>query len=152
MAARRFQAGTFVACSPEEAFEWIADYRNVPRVLEGVTRWDPVGRKTRGKGARFEVEMRTLGIPLTSMLEVHEWEPPRMIAWRSLGGLIEQEGAWEIDPEPDGVTVRLTIDYVPPAAAVGNILAAPVEALARRRLQAALDRMGEYLEPERESP
>lgn len=132
--------------TPEAAFAWIADYRNVPRVLDGVSRWEPVSGRTEGKGARFDVEMRTLGVPLSSELELVEWEPPRRIAWSSRGGLIRQEGGWTIVKRGDGVDVTLTIEYEPPAAAIGNLLAGPVEALARRRLQFALERMAGYLE------
>jgi uncharacterized membrane protein len=140
--SRRFEASTFIGAPPEAAFAWIADYRNVPRVLDGVSRWDPLSRKTRGVGARFHVEMHTLGVPLNSELELTEWRPPRRIAWTSRGGLIHQDGAWTLEPEAGGVRVHLMIEYVPPAAAVGNLLAGPVERLARGRLQKALDRMG----------
>ena len=130
----------------EAAFAWIADYRHVPLVLDGVTRWEPLGRKKSGVGARFDVEMRTLGVPLTSEMELVEWEAPRRIAWASRGGVIRQDGAWTIEDLGDGIEVTLMIEYEPPAAAVGNLLAGPVEALARRRLQKALERMGEHLE------
>lgn len=128
------------------AFEWIADYRNVPEVLEGVTRWTPLTERTSGVGARFDVEMRTLGVPLQSELELVDWDPPRHLAWSSRGGLIKQEGGWTIVKRGKGVEVTLKIEYVPPAAAIGNLLAGPVEALARQRLQRALHRMAEALE------
>ena len=134
-----------MAATPEDTFDWIADYRNVPRVLDGVSRWEPLTRKISGVGARFDVEMHTLGIPLSSELELTEWERPRRIAWTSRGGLIHQDGAWTIAREAGGTGVELSIEYVPPAAALGNLLAGPVERLARGRLQKALDRMGEYV-------
>ena len=149
MGSRRFEARTFIAAEPEEAFDWIGDYRNVPRVLEGVSKWEPLTRKKAGIGARFDVEMRTLGVPLTSELELTEWERPHRIAWSSRGGLIHQEGSWTIEAEDGGSSVELAIEYVPPAAAVGNLLAGPVERLARGRLQKALDRMNDYLVEDR---
>ena len=135
-----------VDATPEEAFDWIADYRNVPRVLEGVSRWEPRTRKRSGVGARFDVEMTTLGVPLTSELELTQWDRPHRIAWTSHGGLIHQDGAWTIEPDGDGTMVHLAIDYVPPAAALGNFLAGPVERLARGRLQKALDHLQVYFE------
>lgn len=146
MASRRFQARTTLAeCEAREVFEWIADYHNVPLVLEGVTRWEPKSRRTQGVGARFFAEMRTLGIPLTSEMELVDWQPPHRIGWHSRGGLIEQEGSWEIIQAGAEVDVVLTIEYVPPAAALGNLLAGPVEGMAQRRLQKALDRMHEHI-------
>lgn len=100
-------------------------------------------------GARFDVEMHTLGVPLSSELELTAWDRPHRLAWASRGGLIHQEGAWTIEAEGAGTSVRLTIDYVPPAAALGNLLAGPVERLARGRLQKALDHMQDYLGAER---
>lgn len=132
--------------SPEAAFDWIADYHHVRSVLEGVTRWEPVTARTSGVGARFDVEMRTLGVPLTSELEIVEWTRPHRLAWSSRGGLIKQEGAWTIVKRLGGIEVSLAIEYVPPAAAIGNLLAGPVEGLARQRLQKALERMAEVLE------
>lgn len=142
---RRFEASTFIETSPEAVFDWISDHRNVPRVLDGVSRWEPLTRKTTGEGARFDVAMKTLGVPLTAELELDEWRRPNRIAWRSLGGLISQRGVWDIAAADGGTRVSLSIDYEPPAAALGNLLAGPVEHLARSRLQAALDRLAEYV-------
>ena len=95
--------------------------------------------------------MRTLGVPLTSELELVEWDRPRRLAWRSSGGLISQEGAWTITDARGGATVQLAIEYVPPAAALGNLLAGPVERAARNRLQSALDRMADFVAAERQT-
>ena len=146
MATRRFEASVAMDVSPEAVFDWIADYRNVPRVVDGISRWEPSGRQTTGRGARFDVEMKTLGVPLANELELVDWDRPRRIGWRSRSGLIKQEGGWTIVKRRDGVAVTLRIEYEPPAAAVGNLLAGPVEALARRRLQQALQRIAEELE------
>jgi ribosome-associated toxin RatA of RatAB toxin-antitoxin module len=146
---RRFEATEQMRATPKAAFEWISDFRNVPKVLDGVTRWEPLTRQTSGPGARFDVEMRTLGVPLTSELEVVVWDPPRRLGWSSRGGLIKQEGAWTIVKRREEVLVTLRIEYEPPAAALGNLLAGPVESLARQRLQRALQRMAEELEGRR---
>lgn len=148
MGSRRFEARTLVDASPEDTFDWISDYRNVPRVLEGVSRWEPLTRKREGVGARFDVEMHTLGVPLTSELELTEWDRPRRIAWKSHGGLIQQDGAWTIERAAGRTSVELMIEYVPPAAALGNLLAGPVERVARGRLQKALDRLAGYVSGE----
>ena len=143
---RRFEARTAIPdCTAEAVFDWIADYRNVPKVLEGVSRWQPLTRRTTGTGARFSAEMRTLGVGLSSDMVLVAWERPRLIGWRSEGGLVEQNGRWVIAQDDGDVEVVLVIEYTPPAAAVGNLLARPVEALAQRRLQAALDRLGEQV-------
>ena len=148
MAWRQFTASREIGVPPVRAFEFVADYRNVPDVLEGVSRWEPVGRRRAGRGARFEVEMRTLGFPIGNVLVLDEWEPARRISWHSEAGLVEQRGGWSFDEVTVGVLVTLQISYRPPGAALGNLLAGRVDSLVRGRLVRALEEMGRRLESE----
>jgi uncharacterized membrane protein len=143
---REFSARTHVDRPPADVFDFIADYRNVPRVLEGVSRWEPLGRRTRGAGARYNVEMRTLGVPLSAVLKLSEWRRPERIAWVSEEGLIPQRGGWTFTPRGSGVDLELKMAYEPPAAALGNFIAGRVERLVRRRLERALARIRAELE------
>lgn len=132
--------------APEDVFEWVADHRNVPLALEGVTRWTPLGSKTRGVGARFDVEMRALGVPLQNVLVLDTWQRPRAIGWHSESGPIGQAGSWTFTPQAGGTDVLLTIGYEPPAGALGGLVAGAVESLVTRRLQQALERLRQALE------
>lgn len=127
-------------------FAWVADHRNVPRALEGVTRWEPLGDRDRGRDARFDVAMSALGFPLTNVLVVDAWDEPRTIGWRSESGLISQTGRWRFEPTPEGTEVTLSISYRPPAGLVGAMLAGQVEGVIEGRLEAALARMKDLLE------
>ena len=143
---RRFSARTFIRRSPAEVFDFIADHRNVPRVLDGVSRWEPLGVKSRGAGARYRVEMRTLGLPLRAVLRLDGWRRPERISWVSEGGLIPQSGGWTFTARDGGVELELRLAYEPPAAALGNFVAGRVESLVKRRLEAALERIRAELE------
>jgi uncharacterized membrane protein len=143
---RRFSARTFVHRPAADVFDFIADYRNVPAVLEGVSRWEPVGRSTRGPGARYRVDMRTFGIPLSATLRLDAWRRPRLISWVSEDGLIRQSGGWTFTPREDGTELELRMAYEPPAAALGNLVAGRVEGVVRRRLETALGRIKSRLE------
>src|SRR5438105_15663996 len=105
MAERRFDARTLVAAGPETVFEWVADYRNVPRVLSGVSRWRPLGARTRGRGARFDVRLRAFGLPLEATLVLDAWEAPRSIGWRSESGPLPHAGRWRFEARPEGTEV-----------------------------------------------
>lgn len=146
MGARRFAASTVIARDPADVFAWVADYRNVPRVLEGVDRWEPLGDRTRGRGARFDVSMRALGVPLENVLVLDTWDEPWAIGWRSESGLVPQAGGWRFEPQPGGTRVVLTIAYEPPGGALGALLSGRVDGLVRGRLQGALERMKALLE------
>jgi uncharacterized membrane protein len=124
----------------------VSDYHNAARVLQGVTRWNPVGFKTRGEGARFDVAMRALGLPLENVLVIDTWREPHAIAWHSETGPIPQAGGWSFRERDGGTEVTLSIAYEPPAGQVGAAVAARVDGTVRRRLMKALQRMKREME------
>lgn len=148
MADHRFSASVRIAREPEAVFDWVADYHNVARVLEGVDRWDPLQHETRGRGARFSVSMSALGFPLENVLVLDVWDEPHAIGWRSESGLLQQSGRWEFRPIQEGTDVTLTIGYVPPLGLVGQLVAGEVDSLVRARLERALASMKSVLEEE----
>ena len=148
MVEQRFSAEVVVDRSPDAVFEWVADYRHVAGVLDGVTRWNPLQKRTTGTGARFEVAMSALGFPLENVLVLEEWEQPRCIGWRSESGLIRQTGRWRFHPEGEGTRVSLSIAYVAPFGFVGRLVAREAQSLVTGRLRRALKRMKGTLETE----
>ena len=149
MARREFTAEVTVRVQPERAFDYFADYRHVAAVLEGVSRWEPVGKKTTGLGARFNVEMQALGMPLRSVLRLNRWRRPHEIGWISESGLIKQEGGFTFKAVKDGVRIELRIAYEPPASFIGGAIAGRLDWVIRGRLQKALERIRLVLEVER---
>ncbi len=146
MSRLEFSAGVTVKTTPERAFDYFADYRHVADVLEGVSRWEPVGTKTRGVGARYTVEMAVLGLPLKSVLRLDRWRRPDEIGWISESGLIKQAGGFRFKPVPNGVRIELRIAYEPPASVIGAAVARRLDGMVRHRLESALDRIRETLE------
>ena len=146
MARLEFDAGVTAKVPPERAFDYFADYRHVAGVLEGVRKWEPVGQKTRGAGARYSVEMVALGFPLKSVLRLNRWRRPDEIGWISESGLIKQEGLFTFTAVSGGVHIELRIAYEPPASFVGAAIAKQLDPLVKRRLKAALSRIRDKLE------
>ena len=143
---REFSAAVVVRTSPERAFDFFADHRHVAQVLEGVTRWEPIGSRSQGVGARYNVELVAMGFPLRSVLRLDRWRRPHEIGWVSESGLIKQEGGFTFTKEPEGVRVKLRIAYVPPASVVGAVVAGRLDWVVRQRLQHALERVRGTLE------
>ncbi len=135
-----------IACTPEQAFDYFADYRHVAGVLEGVSRWEPLGEKTEGLGARYAVEMQALGFPLRSVLRLNRWRRPFAIGWISESGLIKQEGGFTFTRVGGGVRIVLQITYEPPASFLGAAVAGRLDGFVRRRLAAAMERIHATLE------
>jgi uncharacterized membrane protein len=146
MDERRFSAQVHVEREPERVFEWVSDYRNAGKVLEGVSRWKPVGFKTRGAGARFDVAMGVFGLPLETELVIDTWREPSEIRWHSESGLVWQAGGWSLEARGGGTAVTLSIAYRPPAGQVGGALAGRADGLVRGRLEGALRRMKREIE------
>lgn len=141
-----FSAAVVVRTTPESAFDYFADHRHVAQVLEGVTRWEPIGSRSTGVGARYNVEMAALGFPLRSVLRLNRWSRPHEIGWMSESGVIKQEGGFTFTKVPKGVRVVLRIAYVPPASVVGAAVAKRLDFVVRDRLQRALERIRDTLE------
>lgn len=146
MPEHRFSAEISIRRPPEAVFDWVADYRHVANVLEGVDRWEPLQRQTRGTGARFEVAVTALGISLENVLVLDRWEEPRSIGWRSESGLVQQTGRWDFRPRDGGTSVSLSIGYVPPLGLVGRLVVPEVDAAVKGRLRHALEAMKRVLE------
>jgi uncharacterized membrane protein len=141
-----FSAYVVIKCSPERAFDYFADHRHVAKVLDGVSRWQPIGAKSRGIDARYNVELVALGVPLKSILRIDRWRRPHEIGWVSESGQIKQEGGFTFTELGDGVRVGLRIAYVPPASVLGAAVAGRLDWVVRRRLQGALERIRDTLE------
>ena len=146
MGQPEFSAEVTIKCSPERAFDYFADHRHVAAVLDGIRKWEPIGQKSQGVGARYEVEMVALGFPLKSTLRLDRWRRPHEIGWVSESGLIKQDGGFTFTKVKGGVHIVLRIAYTPPAAMLGAAIAGRMDWLVKGRLQTALERIRETLE------
>lgn len=146
MARLEFAAGVTVKTTRERAFDYFADHRHVADVLEGVSRWQPIGARTEGMGARYAVELVVLGLPLKNVLRLDRWRRPEEIGWTSESGLIKQEGGFRFKQVEDGVRIDLRIAYEPPASVIGAAVARRLDGVVRHRLERALERIRETLE------
>jgi uncharacterized membrane protein len=146
MARFEFKSAVTVKSSSERAFDYFADHRHVAEVLDGVSKWEPVGTKTHGLGARYNVELVAFGLPLRSVLKLNVWKRPEEIGWVSESGLIKQDGGFTFEKTPAGVRIELRIAYEPPASFVGAALARPLDRMVRERLKKAMERIRDRLE------
>src|SRR6266852_677194 len=146
MAKLEFESAIDVKVTPERAFDYVADHRHVAGVLDGVTRWQPIGARSTGVGARYGVEMVTFGVPLRNVLRLSRWRRPEVIAWVSESGLIKQEGGFRFARTDDGVRIALRIAYEPPGSVLGAAVAHRFDSLVRGRLERALLRIRDLLE------
>jgi uncharacterized membrane protein len=114
--------------------------------MAGISDWRPLGAQAEGVGARYQVELGELPIPLRARLVIIEWKRPEAIAWTTEASPVTNRGRWTFERRRGGTEVGLAVTYQPPAGGLGNIVASGIEGLVRGRIIAALDRMKEELE------
>lgn len=135
----------FVERPPRQVFDWVADHRNVKRVLDGVQRWEPSGEPA--QGTRYQVRIGALGIGLGTTLTLTDWRPGRAMAWKSQGGPVPVAGSWHFRAQRGGGTkVEFTMSYEPPYGSLGRFVGERVVALMRSRIRNALKRMKQEIE------
>jgi uncharacterized membrane protein len=70
----------------EVAFDYVADYRNIPSWMLGIEQFVPVGDQDRGEGAEFDVTAR-FGVRLHTRIRATEWVDHRIIGMESVRGV-----------------------------------------------------------------
>src|SRR5215207_4531137 len=89
---------------PEEVFAYVSDLRNVPEwgALSGEMRKETEGPPE--VGARYTADLTFLGRRLAISYEVSAYEPPRLFAFRSLGGPFRDEYNYTFEAAEGGGT------------------------------------------------
>jgi uncharacterized membrane protein len=100
-----------VSASPEVIWEFVADPRHYLHFMSGVTRWEVVGERPQGRGARYRMLMRVGSAEVGGLIEIVEFDDARELAWTSVTG-IDQRGRWRLRPvSPERTRVELRISY-----------------------------------------
>jgi uncharacterized membrane protein len=136
----RVGADTVLAAPIEDVWRLVTDPERVLSYMSGVTRWEVVGERATGLGARYRMLMRVGAAEVGGLLEVVEFDEPCDFAWTSVTGL-DHRGRWRLREAPGGRTrVELRLAYVVEGAGlsgwVAERVAAPtVSGHAKRTLQ-----------------
>ncbi len=111
------------------AFEYVDDYRTVPRWMFGVTEFRPLGEQVQGLGAEFAVTMTLGPKALRSKVRVTEWERDEVIRLESYEG-IRNASTWRFERIDDERTrLSVAFDYDLGGGIAGKALAKVVEPL-----------------------
>jgi acyl-CoA synthetase (AMP-forming)/AMP-acid ligase II/ribosome-associated toxin RatA of RatAB toxin-antitoxin module len=138
-----------IDASPEEIWERITDPDRYREFMHGVTRWEVEGRKKRGKGARYRLNMAVGSAQVGGLVEIVEFDEARDMAWTSVLG-IDQRGRWRLRETGDGRTrVTLRLSYQSPSQILGFIADQVSAPTVRRNLRASLRQLAADLEGRR---
>lgn len=119
-----FEASVDLACSPEAAFEFLAQPANLRLITPSsmMLVFDAAPMRL-SMGARMEFRVQTHGVVRSAVHEVTVWEEPRRFVERQLEG---PTGSWEhehlFEPISRGVRVTDRITFAPPGGVLGLIV------------------------------
>ena len=106
-------SATDVDAPPEEIFDFLADYRNIPRLQPHFEIVRLVSEKERGVGATVELKGRFHGVPLTGHNKIVAYHPPFRLVSISNGTVLSRN-SWEVRPldlPHPTCEVSLSIEY-----------------------------------------
>ncbi len=117
-----------VSAPPDAVWELVCDPARMLEFMVGITRWEVVGERARGLGARYRILTLVGSAEVGGLVEVVEYDEGRDLAWTSVTGL-DMRMRWRLRERPYGRThVELRISYGVAGAGVGGWIAERVAA------------------------
>ena len=119
-------------------FAYVDDYRNTTRYMKDLVKWQPTGKVTHGKGARFDVGMKAGPTTLSSVVDITTWTENKAIGWRSNEGF-KQIGTWAFAPKGEKTQVTFDMEYEFGGGIAGKLLGRAAEPIVRGNLQRSVE-------------
>src|SRR5688572_9492116 len=130
-----------VPCDAETVFDFVADYRNIPRLQPHFTSVALTGEKERGVGASVEMRGRFRGMPMRVRDHIVTFTPPRRLVSIS-EGTVTSRNTWELQPlesDPPRTRVTLKIDYKVGGGLLGGLFTSMASSLFHDEIQGMTD-------------
>jgi len=119
-------------------FAYVDDYRNTTKYMKDLVKWQPTGKVTHGKGARFDVGMKAGPTTLSSVVDITTWLENKAIGWDSNEGF-KQIGMWAFKPKGDKTQVTFDMEYEFGGGIAGKLLGRAAEPIVRGNLQRSVE-------------
>ncbi len=103
-----------VSCRVEDAFEYVADWKNYKDFLPMFLDLEPMSLVQYGPGTSLSVRVSLGKIEVRTTLEVTEFQKNKKVALKSVRG-IRLRATWEFRDMGDQVLITLDFDYDLPA-------------------------------------
>ena len=94
---------------PAEAFAYVADFERAPEWIPELTKVEKLTPGEIGVGTRFTQLVSLAGSEVEILVEVKEFDPPRVYAYEGDGGPAHFRASFTF--EADGVGTRIRHDY-----------------------------------------
>src|SRR5437879_4388653 len=129
----------------ETVFAYVDDYRNTTKYMKDLSKWQPTGSVTHGKGAQFAVGMKAGPTTLTSVVDITTWAENRAIGWVSREGF-KQTGKWAFSPKGTSTGVTFDMEYEFGGGIAGRMLGRAAEPFVSANLVKQVARLKEHTE------
>ncbi|HSP65205.1 MAG TPA: SRPBCC family protein [Candidatus Deferrimicrobium sp.] len=124
-----------IAAPVESVFAFVDDHRNTTKYMKDLTKWAPVGSKSHGKGAQFQVAMKAGPLTLSSVVDITTWTENRTIGWRSIEGF-KQTGKWSFKAIAGGGTeATFDMEYQLPGGIAGRMASRLADPVVRSNIE-----------------
>src|SRR4051794_6578271 len=104
----RVESSLEISAPPALVWEYVSDPARYLHFMSGVTRWEVVGAKRTGLGARYRMLLRVGSAEVGGLIEVVEYVRGADMAWTSITG-VDQRGRSPLRPANDGRATRTTL-------------------------------------------
>jgi uncharacterized membrane protein len=104
----RVESKIEISAPPALVWEYVSDPSRYLHFMSGITRWEVVGNKRVGLGARYRMLLRVGSAEVGGLIEVVEFVKDADLAWTSITG-IDQRGRWRLRLADDGRTTVTTL-------------------------------------------
>jgi uncharacterized protein YndB with AHSA1/START domain len=126
----------------ERVFDLFSDFENFPRWMRHIRDVHYSGRRY----TRWTADA-PLGTSVEWEAEIVAFDPPRLIAWRSVRGDVDTEGKVTFRETRHGTTLmRVRLGYRPPAGRLGALVASLFGSDPERQLEEDLERFAQAAE------
>lgn len=126
----------------EELFSFWRNLSNLPRVMRHLE-----SVRENGGGRSHWVARGPMGLRVEWDAEVHNEDPGRMIAWRSLpGGQVDTAGSVHFEERSRGTELRVSLKYNPPGGKLAANLAWLMGSSVEQEVTSDLQRFKEAME------
>ena len=132
----RVESSLEISAPPALVWEYVSDPSRYLHFMSGITRWEVVGSKRSGLGARYRMLLRVGSAEVGGLIEIVEFKPARDLAWTSVTG-IDQRGRWRIREREAASRVELRLQYGVAGSGIWGWIA---ESLAARTVRGHLRR------------
>jgi uncharacterized membrane protein len=140
-----------IAAPVEAVFAFVDDHRNTTRYMKDLTKWAPVGSKSHGKGAKFEVAMKAGPMTLSSVVDITTWTENRAIGWKSTEGF-KQTGKWSFTASDSGTEATFDMDFELPGGIAGRMLSRAAEPIVRGNIEQSVRNLRSQVEKATKKP